>query len=111
MVLKMNQPVLKPCSETVTFGQAGDVAILLIDNPPVNGLGDTVRAGLYRGIELAESDPAIKAIVISGKGKMFSGGADIRQFNTPKANAKPMLREVRQCLFQCFRLPVAPWVL
>lgn len=90
----MIQPVFQACSETIEYGQVDQVAFLFINNPPVNGLGDTVRAGLFRGLDLAQSDPAIKAIVIAGKGKMFSGGADIRQFNTPKATAKPMLREV-----------------
>jgi len=90
----MIQPVFQPCSDTVSYAQVEHIAMLRIDNPPVNGLGDTVRAGLYQGVERAQSDSSIKAIVIFGSGKMFSGGADIRQFNTPKANAKPMLRQV-----------------
>lgn len=103
----MNHPTFHPYSETIGYGQIDHVAFLLIDNPPVNGLGDTVRAGLFKALEKAESDPEIRAIVITGKGKMFSGGADIRQFNTPKANAKPMLREVIRKITQLTKPVIA----
>jgi 3-hydroxyacyl-CoA dehydrogenase len=51
-----------------------------------------VRAGLVDGIDRALADPAVHAIVLIGAGKAFSGGADIREFNTPRANAEPTLR-------------------
>ena len=72
----------------------GDVAVLTLDNPPVNGLGYALRTALVEGIDRANADAAVKAIVITGAGNAFSGGADIREFNTPKALAEPTLRTV-----------------
>ncbi len=72
----------------------GDVAVITMDNPPVNGLGADLRRGLSEGLRKANADPAIKAIVITGAGRAFSGGADIREFNTPKALAEPNLHTV-----------------
>ncbi|HEV8500533.1 MAG TPA: 3-hydroxyacyl-CoA dehydrogenase NAD-binding domain-containing protein [Casimicrobiaceae bacterium] len=69
----------------------GDVAVITLDNPPVNGLGHVVRSALAEGLDRARDDPAVKAIVLTGDGKSFSGGADIREFNTPKAHAEPTL--------------------
>ena len=103
----MNKLTLKPCSESVGYGQIGSIAFLVMNNPPVNGLGDTVRSGLYRGLEQAQSDSGVEAIVICGDGKMFSGGADIRQFNTPKAHARPMLREVIKKITQSTKPVIA----
>ncbi|MEV0703568.1 3-hydroxyacyl-CoA dehydrogenase NAD-binding domain-containing protein [Saccharopolyspora sp. NPDC050389] len=79
---------------TVTYQRRGDVAVLLLDNPPVNGLGDTVRKGVFEGIARAVADPAVRAVVLAGRGRGFSGGADVRQFNTPSATAEPMSRQV-----------------
>ncbi len=69
--------------EAVTRTQRGRVAVLTIDNPPVNGLGTAVRRALDREVTAALADPATSAIVIAGKGKMLSGGADIREFGKP----------------------------
>ena len=72
----------------------GDVAVITLNNPPVNGLGHATRAGLVDGLERARADPAVKAIVLTGAGKAFSGGADIREFGSPKALAEPTLLTV-----------------
>jgi 3-hydroxyacyl-CoA dehydrogenase len=72
----------------------GVVAIFTLDNPPVNGLGHDLRTGILAGMDQAQADPRVKAIVLIGRGKGFSGGADIREFNTPKASAQPTLRTV-----------------
>ena len=85
-------------SDTVFFEIKDGVALLRIDNPPVNGLGNTVRSGLFRGLMLAISDASIKAVIIAGTGKMFCGGADIRQFNTPAASEKPLSRDIQQLI-------------
>ena len=61
----------------------GDVAVITLNNPPVNGLGYATRVGITNGLERANADPAVKAIVITGAGKAFSGGADIREFGLP----------------------------
>ena len=70
------------------------VAVITLNNPPVNGLGLSTRAGIVEGIERAQRDPAIRAIVLTGAGKAFSGGADITEFNTPKATQEPTLATV-----------------
>ena len=72
----------------------GDVALIRLDNPPVNGLGYDLRRGIVDGIRAAEKDDAIKAVVITGDHGSFSGGADIREFGTPKMMAEPNLPTV-----------------
>ena len=69
----------------------GDVAVVTLDNPPVNGLGYDTRRGIVDGLERALADDKVKAIVVTGAGKAFSGGADIREFGSPKATAEPNL--------------------
>ncbi|SMG22331.1 3-hydroxyacyl-CoA dehydrogenase NAD-binding domain-containing protein [Paraburkholderia susongensis] len=70
------------------------VAVITLNNPPVNGLGLSTRAGIVAGLERAQNDAAVKAIVLTGAGKAFSGGADITEFNTPKATQEPTLATV-----------------
>ncbi len=71
-----------------------DVAIITLNNPPVNGLGLSTRLGIVDGLQKALVDPAIKAIVLTGAGKAFSGGADIKEFGSPKATQDPNLLSV-----------------
>ena len=79
---------------TATYQTRGDVAVITLANPPVNGLGYETRLGIVNGLEQALNDAAVKAIVITGAGKAFSGGADIREFGSPKAVAEPNLLSV-----------------
>lgn len=72
----------------------GNVAVITLSNPPVNGLGHETRLGITSGLEKAHADANVKAIVITGAGKAFSGGADIKEFGTPKALAEPNLLSV-----------------
>ena len=72
----------------------GGIAVIALDNPPVNGLAHELRSAIVAGLDRALADPAIGAIVLTGSGKLFSGGADIREFNTPKALAEPTLHTV-----------------
>ncbi|UGQ48539.1 3-hydroxyacyl-CoA dehydrogenase NAD-binding domain-containing protein [Massilia endophytica] len=69
----------------------GSVAVITLNNPPVNGLGHATRTAAVEGIRRANDDAAVKAIVLTGAGKAFSGGADIKEFNSPKALAEPTL--------------------
>src|SRR5438045_6187291 len=75
-----------PCS-----GRDG-VAVVTRNNPPVNGLGNALRAGILEGLQRAEGDAQVKAVVLIGGGKAFSGGADIREFGKPRE--KPDLPDV-----------------
>ena len=70
----------------------GEVAIVTINSPPVNALSQIVRDGLKRGVEAAEANRAVKAIVIICGGRTFIAGADISEFGKPPA--KPYLPEV-----------------
>ncbi|GAB3758535.1 3-hydroxyacyl-CoA dehydrogenase NAD-binding domain-containing protein [Ramlibacter monticola] len=72
----------------------GDVAVIAMNNPPVNGLGHATRIAIAAGIDQANADPAVKAIVLTGAGRAFSGGADIKEFGTPKAIQEPNLLSV-----------------
>ncbi|WP_233801289.1 3-hydroxyacyl-CoA dehydrogenase NAD-binding domain-containing protein [Paraburkholderia sp. HP33-1] len=78
----------------VDYTTRDGVAVLTLNNPPVNGLGLSTRTGIVEGLERAQNDPAVKAIVLTGAGKAFSGGADITEFNTPKATQEPTLPTV-----------------
>ena len=79
---------------SASYEVRGAVAVITMDNPPVNGLGYATRVGITDGLAKAEADTAVQAIVITGAGKAFSGGADIREFGTPKALAEPNLLSV-----------------
>jgi len=68
---------------SVAYSQQGSVAVLTVDNPPVNALSQAVRQGMIDGIERAIADPAVAAVVVIGKGKTFIAGADIREFGKP----------------------------
>jgi len=92
---------------SASYEVRGEVAVITLDNPPVNGLGHATRLGITQGLARAEDDAAVKAIVITGAGKAFSGGADIREFGTPKALAEPNLLSVILALEACSKPIVA----
>ena len=69
----------------------GAVAVITMNNPPVNGLGFETRRGVADGMAKAQADAAVTAIVLTGAGKAFSGGADIKEFGSAKAIAEPNL--------------------
>lgn len=85
----------------------GQIAVITLNNPPVNGLGHATRLAVAEGVEKAENDAAIKAIVITGAGKAFSGGADIREFGSPKALAEPNLGSLINRVESCTKPVVA----
>lgn len=83
---------------SASYEVRGAVAVITLNNPPVNGLGLATRQAIAAGIDQAVADAAIKAIVITGAGKAFSGGADIREFGSPKAIQEPnLLSLIRMC--------------
>ena len=71
-----------------------DVAVLEIDNPPVNALSLLVREGLVAGIRRAAAEPAVQGLVIGAKGS-FPAGADINEIATGLAFAPPILLDVQ----------------
>lgn len=76
---------------TAHYDTNGNVAVIRLDNPPVNGLSLGLRQGIVEGIKKAEQDSAIEAIIITGSDRAFSGGADITEFGTPAVMQEPIL--------------------
>src|SRR5690349_9495932 len=76
----------------------GGVAVISLKNPPVNGLGHELRSGIVAGLDKANADAKVKAIVLIGSdqtpNRTFSGGADIREFNSPKMAMEPTLHTI-----------------
>jgi 3-hydroxyacyl-CoA dehydrogenase len=79
---------------SASYEVRGNVAVVTMDNPPVNGLGFETRKGITDGLAKALADASVVAVIITGAGKAFSGGADIREFGSPKALAEPNLLSV-----------------
>ncbi|MBE7203735.1 MAG: enoyl-CoA hydratase/isomerase family protein, partial [Parafilimonas terrae] len=78
----------------VSLERRGAVALILIDNPPVNAANHAVRAGIVERLAEAEADPAVRAVVLACAGSTFVAGADIREFGKPAQ--EPFLTEVAQ---------------
>jgi 3-hydroxyacyl-CoA dehydrogenase len=79
-------------TKSVDLDRRGRVAVLTVDNPPVNALSQHVRQGLHEGVKQTIADPAVSAIVIVCAGRTFIAGADITEFGKPPA--APGLHEV-----------------
>ena len=76
---------------TAEYKAHGDVAVITLNNPPVNGLGLSTRTAFVVALAKAQLDGKIQAIVVTGAGKAFSGGADIKEFGSPRAVQDPNL--------------------
>ncbi len=85
----------------------GEVAVITLANPPVNGLGYDTRVEFAAGINRAMADAAIKAVVITGAGRVYSGGADIKEFGSPRSIAEPNLLSLINLLEDCPKPVVA----
>lgn len=90
--------------DLVQFTKDQDIAILTINNPPVNAISPGVPEGLLAGIDATESDPEIKAAVLIGAGSTFIAGADIKEFNKITSGEKkrgeglhPLLSRIESC--------------
>ena len=68
-------------SDVAAYSVRDGIAVITMKNPPVNGLGNALRAGIADGLKQAAADPEVKAVLFIGSSKVFSGGADIREFN------------------------------
>ncbi len=79
---------------SASYEVRGGVAVIAITNPPMNGLGHAVRRGVADGLERAGADGNVNAIVLTGAGKAFSSGADIKEFGTQSALAEPNLHSL-----------------
>lgn len=79
-------------SDKIVYSRQGDIAILSVRNPPVNALGQAVRQGLWDGMDRAEQDTGVRAVLIVGEGRAFFAGADITEFG--KSPRMPFLPEL-----------------
>jgi 3-hydroxyacyl-CoA dehydrogenase len=75
----------------VEYKVHGDIAVVTLNNPPINSLGFSTRLAIAAGLARAQLDSKVKAIVITGAGKAFSGGADIKEFGSDQSIAEPNL--------------------
>ena len=93
-------------SETVPvrYRVEDGVAVITVDNPPVNALSTAVREGVAAAVDRASADPAVIAAVLIGAGRSFIAGADIRQFGTVRANPA---RRAYEALDECTKPVVA----
>jgi 3-hydroxyacyl-CoA dehydrogenase len=78
-------------SELVKLTTQDGVAVVTIDNPPVNALSPGVPEGILGSVEAANNDPAVNAIVVIGAGTTFIAGADIREFGKMTSGEKPRI--------------------
>lgn len=88
----------------VSMTHRGDVAIVTIDNPPVNATSQAVRQGLLEVIEATDRDADTKAVVLTCAGRTFVAGADVREFGQPPA--EPHLPDVLARIERASK----PWV-
>ena len=88
----------------VLLERHGAIAVVTLNVPPVNALGRAVRAALIATVDQINADPSIKAVVLTGAGKLFVGGADISEFERPPE--EPHLPDVLKSIEES---PV-PWV-
>ncbi len=91
-------------SDLVSLSKDGEIAIITINNPPVNALSPGVPEGIKESVEAAEKDASVKAIVLIGGGRTFIAGADIKEFGKMTSGAKdrgpginPILEVVENC--------------
>jgi 3-hydroxyacyl-CoA dehydrogenase len=78
----------------IDYRRTGSVAVITFSNPPVNSFSYAVRAALVAALDRAAAESEVRAIVLTGGGTLFSGGADIREFGTPAALRAPTLRDL-----------------
>ena len=92
-------------SDVVTLERKGAIAVVTVNNPPVNALGIAVREGLQNSFSAAEADPEVKAVVLVCEGATFMAGADIKEFGKPPK--EPSLPEVVNGIEACSKPSVA----
>jgi 3-hydroxyacyl-CoA dehydrogenase len=81
-------------TDVVELKMMGAVGVITIDNPPANALSFAVVKGIDTAIKAAMADPACKAAVVTGAGRMFVAGADIREFNMQRPDDVPELHDM-----------------
>ncbi|RID91955.1 3-hydroxyacyl-CoA dehydrogenase [Gemmobacter lutimaris] len=88
----------------VSIEREGEVAVVTVDNPPVNALGQALRQGLWDAVATLDADPDVRAVVLICAGRTFIAGADVREFGKPPV--EPHLPDVVNRIEGA----VKPWV-
>ena len=70
-------------NSVVNLQQDGEIAVIVVNTPPVNALSAAVRSGILRAVEIAVAEPSVKAIVLACDGRTFIAGADVTEFDKP----------------------------
>ncbi|MEQ8296846.1 MAG: 3-hydroxyacyl-CoA dehydrogenase NAD-binding domain-containing protein [Nitratireductor sp.] len=81
-------------TEAVTVIRDGDIAIVTLDNPPVNALSLHLRKPLHEALVALRDDDGVRGLVLACAGRTFVSGADITEFGTPKALERPNLPDL-----------------
>jgi 3-hydroxyacyl-CoA dehydrogenase len=92
-------------TDKVSMNVDGNIGYVVIDNPPVNALGQAVREGIAGAIKAADADNAVQAVIIIAEGRTFPAGADITEFGKPPM--PPALPEVCQVIEDCTKPVIA----
>ncbi len=80
-------------ARVVEFEKRDEVAVVTLDNQPVNAINQAIRRALLDALSAARADDGVKALLVLGRGRQFSAGADIREFGNA-TRPPPHLREV-----------------
>ncbi|HLP66970.1 MAG TPA: enoyl-CoA hydratase-related protein, partial [Rhizobium sp.] len=88
----------------VTIAREGKIAVVSVDNPPVNALSRAVRQGLLDAVAALDDDPDVSAVVLVGAGRTFIAGADVNEFGKPPQ--PPHLPDVVAAI----EMAAKPWI-
>ncbi|MFA7413345.1 MAG: 3-hydroxyacyl-CoA dehydrogenase NAD-binding domain-containing protein [Rhizobium sp.] len=88
----------------VTIAREGNIAVVTVDNPPVNALSQAVRQGLLDAVTALDNDPDVSAVVLACAGRTFIAGADVSEFDKPPQ--PPHLPDV----ISAIELAAKPWI-
>ncbi len=92
-------------TDVVRLEVQGDIALITVNNPPVNALGQSVREGLLKAFQRAEADQQVRAVALVCEGNTFIAGADIKEFGKPPQ--APSLPEGIEIIEGCSKPSVA----
>ena len=91
----------------LTLTRHARILAVAMNHPPVNSLGLGLRTALFDALHEALSNPDIEAVLLTGSARVFSGGADISEFDKPQGRAEPSLMSLIELIESSSKLVVA----